>query len=226
MVQARQHRGPHSGSTGEAATGEGRGGRQPREAPRLSVPCWLGPSESCPLGAHPQPRRNLSDFSQTSMSSPAPRCVESRLCSTSFLVIFCPVVFEGLVHCSFFSCKCPPPGCQCRWVWLVQSDSSLAPCHPSSCPACLGDGGAKAAVAQGPSGITTQSTSWACPAVRTERVLRGNSESWLLAQCCCVILGSCWPFLSFTCKTSPTIPSGSDILTASPPSPHPSPKGS
>lgn len=148
---------PTLGAPGKAATGEGRGGRQPPEKFHASrFPAgWahLSPALWEPI---PQPHRDLSDFSQTSRSSPAPRCEESRLCSTSFLIISCPVVFEGLVHCLFFSCKYPPPGCQCRWIWLVQSDSSLAPCHPSSCLACLRDGGAKAVVAQGPSGITRE----------------------------------------------------------------------
>lgn len=97
---------PTLGAPGKAATGEGRGGRQPPEKFHASrFPAgWahLSPALWEPI---PQPHRDLSDFSQTSRSSPAPRCMESRLCSTSFLIISCPVVFEGLVHCLFFSCK-------------------------------------------------------------------------------------------------------------------------
>ena len=72
----------------KAATGEGRGGWWP--------PKKLHASRSPPGWAHlssalwepiPQPHRNLSDFSQTSRSSQAPRCMASRLCSTSFLII-------------------------------------------------------------------------------------------------------------------------------------------
>lgn len=98
---------------GKAATGEGRGGWWPPEKLHASrsPPCWahLSPALWEPIPHH---HRNLSNFNQTSRSSQSPRYMESKLCSTSFLIISCPIVFEGLVHCLFFSCKHPPPGCQ------------------------------------------------------------------------------------------------------------------
>ena len=72
----------------KAATGEGRGGWRPPEKLHASrsPPGWahLSPALWEPI---PQPHRTLSDFSQTSRSSQAPRCMASRLCSTSFLII-------------------------------------------------------------------------------------------------------------------------------------------
>ena len=72
----------------KAATGEGRGGWWPPKKLHASwsPPGWAHLSSALwePI---PQPHRNLSDFSQTSRSSQAPRCMASRLCSTSFLII-------------------------------------------------------------------------------------------------------------------------------------------